>query len=156
MRYRTKCLQTTEEIQECKCRLDFLDKHCFPYDELYDKVQGEDTGFSGYHIWWLVYDVETGESVGFCGLKVYTKTDNVYFCRAGVHEDHRGQGIHKRLLKKRLDWCRDNDINEVYTYTSYDNYVSINNLIARGFSICEPWFYTESPSDHTFLKRSID
>ena len=155
MKYRTITLNSTKLIKKHLKVLNDLDHQCFPSDHRYPKIRGEKYGHEGYHVWWLTYDVDTKKPIAFAGIKVYTKTNNVYFCRVGVIEECRGNQIHSKLLKKRFDWCRDNDIFYAYTYTSADNYISINNLVKSGFKICEPWFVVSEWVDILFFCKKI-
>jgi len=156
MKYRTKLLDTTELILQHKDDLDVLDYHCFPEDALYDKIKGEKYGKRGSHVWWLTYEVKTKRPVAFAGLKIYSSSTNAYFCRAGVRDKYRGEGLHKKLLQKRLKWCEENGIYYAYSYTSYDNYASVNNLVKYGFKLGEPWFETDIPKELIFTYKKID
>jgi GNAT superfamily N-acetyltransferase len=155
MKYRTIQLDTEDNIRLNQKDLDALDMHCFPSDDLYDKFKGEVNGKPGTHVWWLTYEVETGNCVAFAGIKRYKYTTNVYFCRAGVHRNHRNQGLHHMLLKKRIDWCKANNIFYAYTYTSNDNYASANNLIRHGFLLCEPWFVCDDPDESFYFYMNL-
>lgn len=155
MKYRTILLDTEDNILLNKEDLDALDKHCFPEDDIYDKIKGEKNGRPGTHVWWLTYEVETGKCVAFAGIKRYKYTTNVFLCRAGVHRNYRKQGLHNMLLKKRLDWCKDNNILYAYSYTANDNYASANNLIRNGFLLTDPWFYSDNPDESFYFFKKF-
>jgi GNAT superfamily N-acetyltransferase len=92
--------------------------------------------------WWVV---EHGfKVVGFAG---YTPCDNhIYLCRAAVDPNHRGRGLHKRLIRARLAHARKGGWKKVVTDTR-DNPPSSNNLIECGFRMYtpeEPWGYKDA------------
>jgi GNAT superfamily N-acetyltransferase len=100
-----------------------LDREIFPADEPVE--------LSGAR-WWLASWY--GVPVGFAGLRQYA--DGHFFRRAGVVAEHRGQGIHGRLIAARLRAAGTNS--DVYTYAARDNLASANNLVDAGFRLYEP------------------
>ena len=46
--------------------------------------------------------------------------------------------IEKQLIKRRLKAARNRNIINITTYTSPENYASINSLISCGFKIYKP------------------
>jgi ribosomal protein S18 acetylase RimI-like enzyme len=59
------------------------------------------------------------------------------FNRAWVHKSFRGMGVQKRMIRIRLkrakEFCRI-----AITYTTLDNYPSVNNLTSCGFKYYNP------------------
>lgn len=93
--------------------------------------------------WWVV---EHGfKVIGFAG---YTpcKNGEVYMCRAAIDPNHRGRGLHKRLIRARLTHAKKNGWKKAVTDTRF-NPASANNLIACGFKMYapdEPWSFKDS------------
>jgi GNAT superfamily N-acetyltransferase len=113
----------------------------FPYDDHEDYESGR---------WWLVLDGY--EPVGFAGLRqALTEPAALYFSRCGVLASHRGQGIQKQLLRKRMSYARTRTDAAACISTTYKNTASANNLIRAGFRLYDP----ESPwgSDGTLYWR---
>lgn len=121
-----------------------LDSHCFPGDEPQDFTAGE---------WWLCY--HRGQAVGFCGMRpAYSWTKTGFFLRCGVHENHRGQGLQKRMIRVRVARARVLAWRYVITYT-LDNPPSANSLMSQGFRAYWP---REPYIDHaavTYWRREI-
>lgn len=93
--------------------------------------------------WWIVED-ETKAIVGYAGM-VPNSGDpaQVYLCRSGVLREHRGNGLQKRLIKKRLDKARQLGFTEAVSDT-FSNPWSGNSLISCGFRLFRPeypWSY---------------
>lgn len=84
---------------------------------------------------WVALDA--GEVGGYL---VAQERDGVnYLDRYGVHPDHDGRGVGRRLLRA---WLRSARPGYAWTYTSADNAPSINALIRVGF---RAWRPTELP-----------
>lgn len=116
-------IKTTEKNKEIVKR---LEKVCFDEEEFYPFEN---------RIWWVAYDGP--KPIGYCGVK--ESEDYAFFCRAGVLPECQGKGIHKRFLKKRLNWAKKNPkIKQVITYTHPTNIISSNNLIHAGFKLYSP------------------
>jgi GNAT superfamily N-acetyltransferase len=98
----------------------------------YDDHEPYDQGW-----WWIAFD-ESGEPVGFAGMRPATTAQNsVYFSRCGVLSGHRGQGLQKRLLRARAAYARSLGMSAVIT-TTFENPPSANNLIRAGFRQYQP------------------
>lgn len=88
-------------------------------------------------VWWVAWDGD--KPVGFAGIRQLKDEPYAYLLRAGVLKSHRGLGIHKKLIKVRLNWAKRNpDIQGVLTYTVAWNIPSSNNLINAGFKLFKP------------------
>lgn len=90
----------------------------------------------GLGAWWLAYHDD--DAVAFAGVVPSTHARNSgYFCRVGVLQRHRGQGLQLRLMRaveargRRLGW------NSIVSDTT-DNPASANNFIEAGYRLYEP------------------
>lgn len=86
-------------------------------------------------VWWLVS--EGGVAVGFGGVQEYNH-NYAFLYRACILEDHRGYGLQRKLIKKRVKWAKDYGYKGVLTYTLAENTTSANNLIREGFLLFDP------------------
>lgn len=88
---------------------------------------------------WIAWDGDT--PIGFATIRplVYDN-DTAYLSRAGVTERGTGKGLHRRLIKIRLQWAKRNGYTRVITYTSRDNCKSYYNLQKCGFYLYEPGY----------------
>lgn len=103
-----------------------LNDSIFPADEWY-----EHRG----NIYWIVRFGKT--PVGFAvgtniGHRIF------YLSRAGILESHRGNGLHKRLIKVRERFARSHNFKYIITYTIKNNPESFCHLIKTGYEIYEP------------------
>lgn len=114
-----------------------LDRSIFPNDQASELLNA----------YWFVARHE-GKAVAFAGI-----TPSGFLLRCGVIPAQRGQGLQRRLIRKRVQWARQNlDINEVITYTICENVYSSNNLIAEGFTLYIPEDGPEEDINHWRLK----
>lgn len=114
-----------DETAEILCdlhRLTFLDGAAMPQ--------------FGLGAWWLAYHDD--DAVAFAGVVPSTHARNSgYFCRVGVLQRHRGQGLQLRLMRaveargRRLGW------NSIVSDTT-NNPASANNFIEAGYRLYEP------------------
>ena len=90
------------------------------------------------NVYWLVRD-GTGRLAGFCSVRP-TSTDPgaVFMSRAGVLPHARKRGLHRRLIRVRLNWARRNGYQQAITYTTPDNIQSAVNLLKCGFMLYAP------------------
>lgn len=84
---------------------------------------------------WLLYF--NNEPVGFCGVK-NLKHNICYFSIAGILPQHRGKGLHKRLISVRKRYAKASGALCLITYTIISNPCSYNNLQNSGFKLYEP------------------
>ena len=87
--------------------------------------------------WWIAY--VDGEEAGYCAIEK-TPAGNGYMNRAGVLAKFRGQGLQKRMIRRRVAYARSQGWAVVVTDT-HMNPASGNSLIACGFRLYSP----ESP-----------
>jgi len=105
-----------------------LQLECLPYDEIFPTHEG----------WWFVAFERRAGPVGFAGMVRSAKfSDCVYLCRSGVKEEHRGNGLQKKLIYARLKRARIMGMNWAVTET-YENPPSSNSLISCGFRLYNP------------------
>lgn len=99
-----------------------VDRVVFPDDEPVDLRA---------RVWWMA--TVDGIVVGFGGMRVDTQIPVCYLSRAGVPPEFRGEGIHARLIARRIRHARNTGAREVQTYT-IDNPASARNLARAGFA----------------------
>lgn len=86
---------------------------------------------------WLVYQGK--RPVGFCSVMPgYLESDTVFLSKAGLLGCARGQGLHKRMIRVRLNWCKKNGYKFAVTYVHRHNGKSAYNLCACGFKVYTP------------------
>ena len=104
-----------------------LDAKCLPYDHPIERWVES--------VWWLGY--VGGKPVCYCGVKkIYGDTG--YFNRAGVIPSARGRGYQKKMIQKRVKYCKDEGCKRIITYVAVDNIISAHNLISCGFNLYIP------------------
>lgn len=108
-----------------------IDSACFPAEEL-RVLDSSDAA------WWVA--TRDDEVVGFAGAIpwVYKGESALYLYRCGVVRSARGHGLQRRLIRARVRHAREEGLDEVWTYTSYMNARSSNNLIRCGFELWLP------------------
>ena len=88
---------------------------------------------------WYVYGPASSTSLtcfGFATARVLD-SDILYLNSAAVVPEARGNGLQKRLIRCRTRYADKHDLTSI-TYTTPDNSVSINNLVACGFKAYQP------------------
>tara|TARA_R110000868_G_scaffold5087_2_gene31474 strand:- start:423 stop:854 length:432 start_codon:yes stop_codon:yes gene_type:complete len=114
-------------------------------NDLYELVQlmdkniflGCNNEFKENREWWVFLD-KRGKVGAYCG-SIYAEGICI-FIRAWVKKQYRGKGFQKKLISTRVKAAKDNGCYTVITYTSKDNYPSVNNLIAKGFRFYFPQY----------------
>lgn len=98
--------------------------------------------------WWLVF-TEDKEPVAFAGLRTWQRHDGElqgYLNRVGVLEEHRGQGLQRKLIRVRERKAKK--LGCVLTRTdTTDNPASGNSLINAGYRLYapeHPWAFPHS------------
>ncbi len=90
--------------------------------------------------------------VCYCGVR---KMDEFgYLNRTGVLPSFQGKGLQKRMIRKRIQWCKARNLTDVISSTSCDNAGSMINLIRCGFLPYTPeegWM----SEDSVYWKKSI-
>jgi GNAT superfamily N-acetyltransferase len=117
---------------------------------LHDLAFQKNTWSGEDHEFWFAYD-ESNRVVGFASAKYLDGTKAVYLSRAAVHREARGAGLHKRLIRVRLQWAKSLGCDLCITYTSTRNYRSMLNLVACGFR----FEYTRSLKPWHLLSRYV-
>lgn len=104
-----------------------LDKLIFNTDDPCEDYEGT--------YWFLIYDGK--KPIAFAGIKI--QSGNIgYMNRCGVKDKYRGFGLQKILIKARILLAKELGLQSIRTYTSLDNYASVNSLIKNGFRLVEP------------------
>src|ERR1700676_870080 len=86
--------------------------------------------------WWLAFHA-TGP-VAFAGVVASTHVCNAgYFCRVGVLQKHRRNGLQQRLMRALESRARRNGWSAVVSDTT-DNLASANNFIRAGYRLHRP------------------
>ncbi len=117
--------------------LNRLQKEILPTTAACDVTEGH---------WWIVY-TEANKAVGFAGMTQSAQFgDCAFFHRAGVMDEHLGNGLQKRLIKARINKAKSMGFNWAVSDTS-KNPPSANSLIHCGFKMYQPskpwgWDYT--------------
>lgn len=92
--------------------------------------------------WWVI---EHGfNTAAFAGYSLCGK--EAYLCRAAVEENHKGNGLHTRLIRARLRHAKRSGATRAVTDTRL-NPASSNNLIDCGFRMFtpdDPWSFKEA------------
>ena len=116
-------VRLTTDLQQ----IETLDKKLFPTDEPYPHQTA---------LWWIARS--SGRTAGFCGLKIFEKDGFAFLCRSGVVPRYRGYGVHRTMIKRRIDYARRHGLGSVISYTKPDNPASGNNLSRLGFVMYNP------------------
>lgn len=122
-----------------------LDRQCFPDDDPpdFDEV-----------LWWVVKTDE--KVVGYAGLKILDGIDKgtAYLCRCGILPEYQGLGLQKKLVEVREREAIKRRCPILLTYTSTDNYPSLQNLIRMGFNLYDP-AYRYAGKDFFYLQKRL-
>lgn len=113
--------------------------------EVYDQLQEldkTDPNFKGCgneflpnRDWWVILD-NKNNIIAYCG-SAYSQRVCI-FVRAWVDRKCRGMGIQKRLITVRLREAKKQGCYVACTYTTKDNYGSVNNLMSKDFRYYNP------------------
>jgi len=128
---RIRQIQYSDEFEDIELLQSILFPHC--------PIVKPETGF-----WWLAK--HKTEIAGFCGMIASNAPKTIYLCRAGVFDQFRGKGLHKRLIRIRLKTAKKFGYKYAVTDTT-SNPASANNLIDCGFRMFTPetpWSYSHS------------
>jgi hypothetical protein len=103
-----------------------------------------------YHIrngyWWFVFYGD--DAIGFAGLISFEPfPDKGYMLRSLVMEQHRGHGLHRKLIRIREIKCRDLDFTQVVSECRADNTYSADNFARAGYRPCQPLRPWAQPDD---------
>ena len=107
-------------------------------NDLYELVQimdrnifaGCNNEFQTNREWWVFLD-NRGRIGAYCG-SIYSEGICI-FIRAWVKKSYRGKGIQKKMISTRIKAAKNKECHIAITYTTKDNYPSVNNLIGKGF-----------------------
>lgn len=102
---------------------------------------------------WLAYVDD--EVAGFATMKKISGMSYGYLERVAVLKKYRGKGIQKKLIDVRVKYARSQGWKGVLTYTTPDNYPSVNSLMHRGFSMYWPeWCW--AGKEMLYFKRDFE
>lgn len=85
---------------------------------------------------WIAY--YNNNPVGYASMRYLDKENYGYFSRAAINAHHRRKGLHKRLIRARINLAKREGWTGVLTYTAIDNIASSNSLIRLGFRLYNP------------------
>lgn len=89
------------------------------------------------HTFWVARD-QRGRVAGFCSATYDPKLQQVFLSRAAVVTWAQGCKLHRRMVQMRELWSWFQGAKEIVTYTTLQNYPSMVNLLACGFSFYKP------------------
>ena len=98
--------------------------------------------------WWIAYDGAV--PIGLCSM---TAIDVCTMSLAGVNRGYRGQGIQRKMIRKREALAKKLGLPLIVTYVAYNNIWSVNNLIKTGYTFYIPEEEWGLPYSYYLLKR---
>ena len=119
-----------------------LNNFIMPEDEL-----NVDT--NSYH--WLASDKRTNQLIGFCSVSDYGQ-GILFLSRSGLLRSHRGRNIQRRFILIREQFAKRNGFKKIITYTTKDNYQSMNSLIKSGYQFYDPEYKYVGDDFFYFIK----
>jgi len=87
---------------------------------------------------WFIYHVKTDTIVGFATMRYFECSDCGFLSRVAIVPSHRGKGLQRQAIQRRIAYARRLDWSGLLTYTVDDGYASINSLMHTGFSMYYP------------------
>lgn len=107
-------------------------------DSLHREIFPEDDNDDLPNTAWVVKDAQ-GALSGFCTVREARQLpDCAFLTRAGVSACARGNGLQRRMIRTRLNWARRKGYKYAITYTTWENYSSMVNLLKCGFRVYAP------------------
>ena len=101
---------------------------------------------------WFVY--YKGFVVGFCSCRVL-EGGTLYLTRAAIQPEHRGKGLHKRMLRVREAYGRRVGCGEAITYVAKDNMPSIMGLVKSNYKLYDPEYAYVGRSEYYYFIKSF-
>lgn len=104
--------------------------------------------------WWIIRDPK-GEAIAFAGMrecKLEVNKGIALLTRAGVLEKYRGKGLHKTLIRARVNFAKKRGINMVIAYVKGRNNRSANALMSCGMRLFTPEEFFAGESTLYFKK----
>ena len=111
--------------------------------------------------WWFAYDRAKDEPIGYAGLDVLDGEGIGILCRSGVMPEYRGLGIQKRFILARERMARRLGLEEMQAIVKYqrplrfENAVSANNLISRGYRLFVPNSQEGRRCDFLYFRKRL-
>jgi RimJ/RimL family protein N-acetyltransferase len=113
------------------------------------------------HEFWVVYDQHNAVAGFASALELRVGTG--YLSRSAVVIQHRGRGLHQRLIKAREKWLKDCGVTLVVTHVEQYNYASLVALLRMGYRLVErnqcprgyDRFHLLYKGDPTYLKQAL-
>ena len=91
--------------------------------------------------WWVVYSGQNW--IGYSAFRIHDE-ESVYLGPTFVKAEHRGKGLQKILINKRVNMAKKMGFQKIITSTLMTAYSSSNNLIKCKFHLRPAWFELES------------
>lgn len=101
---------------------------------------------------WVGED-ETGTLVAMCMARKTDSGKSVFLERAGVFRSHAGGGLQRRMIRARESWARRQGATHTITYTMYESWASITNLLRCGYRFYNPSWRWAGKQVHYFIRE---
>ena len=101
--------------------------------------------------YWVAWDGDT--PVGFCSVKRISSENCAYLLRAGVLSVAQGKSLQRRMIRVRERWARDQKMDALLTYCTYDNHSSLVNLLRCNYKLYHPANAWAGRDVHYFMKN---
>ena len=85
-----------------------------------------------HHAFWVA-SAPSGEVVGFCSAGMVPRESSVFLSSAAVFPGHRGRGLQRMMIQRRLTWAARRGAVCAVTYTMPHNWRSVSSLLKCGF-----------------------
>lgn len=118
-------------------------KEIFPSDEI-DVAENDQL--------WIVWNEEKSP-VGFCSLRPLEE-GIAYLNWAGLLDEAKGQGLHKRMIRARESWAKKNNYKQIITYTTVSNIQSARNLLKTKYELFLPE-YAWAGENYLYFQKDI-
>lgn len=99
----------------------------------------DDVWCGDHHTFWVLRDAK-GNAAGFCSAVILPNEAGCFLSSAVVFTEHRGKGLQRAMIKRRLAWAKRNGAKYALTYTVHGNWASAYNLLRLGFRPYDPAF----------------
>lgn len=84
------------------------------------------------YLCWISFDNEIDTGMHY---RFKLKNNEAYFFDDDCVPEYRRQGLHQRLMQKRINYCINKGIKNIYIAIYRNNYKAINNLNKFNFKI---------------------
>ena len=124
-------------------QLIILNEYIFPQDPL-----EVDDRTVGWHV------TKDDKSAGFCTMRLLD--DGIAFMdRGGILSEHRGNNLHRRLIKIRERYAKRKGYKTMITYVMADNYASLFTLIRQDYKMYSPEYAYAGVKGVIYLMKEL-